>query len=147
MAGRASRRTIWATLALVAVALLLPPFVNVNRYRVRVAQSISRALGRDVTVSNIELKVLPRPGLVLSNFVVAEDASYGAEPMLRAESVTAYLRLTSLWRGRLEIGTLDLDNPSLNLVRRTDRHWNLEELVQRASQVASAPTNEKRPEA
>src|SRR5271157_41710 len=147
MAGRASRRTIWATLALVAVALLLPPFVNVNRYRVRVAQSISRALGRDVTVSNIKLKLLPRPGLVLSDFVVGEDPSYGAEPMLRAASVTAYLRLTSLWRGRLEIGTLDLDDPSLNLVRRPDGHWNLEELVQRASSVASAPTNETRPEA
>ena len=62
---------------------------------------------------------------MLSNFVVAEDPSYGAEPMLRAETVTAYLRLTSLWRGRLEIGTLDLDNPSLNLVRRADGHWNL----------------------
>ena len=43
-----------------------------------------RALGREVSVSNIELKLLPRPGLVLSNFVVAEDSSYGAEPMLRA---------------------------------------------------------------
>ena len=146
MTGRASRRMMWASLALVAGALLVP-FVNVNRYRIRVGQSIGRALGRDVTVSHIELKLLPRPGLVLSNFVVAEDPSYGAEPMLRAGSVTAYLRVTSLWRGRLEIGTLDLDNPSLNLVRRPDGHWNLEELVQRASQVASAPTTKTRPEA
>ena len=83
---------------------------------------------------------------MLSNFVVAENPSYGAEPMLRAETVTAYLRLTSLWRGRLEIGTLDLDSPSLNLVRRPDGHWNVEELVERASQVSSAPTTETRPE-
>ncbi len=68
-------------------------------------------------------------------------------PCCGLRSVTAYLRLTSLWRGRLEIGTLDLDNPSLNLVRRPDGHWNLEELVQRASQVASAPTTKTRPEA
>ena len=68
------------------------------------------------------------------------------EPMLRADTVTAYLRLTSLWRGRLEIGTLDLDNPSLNLVRRTDGHWNIEELVERAAQVSPAPTGKTRPE-
>src|SRR5208283_740624 len=109
-------------------------------YRKRVTDDLSRALGRGVAVSNIELKLLPRPGLVLSNFVVAEDPGYGAEPMLRAGTVTAYIRLTSLWRGRLEIGTLDLDNPSLNLVRRSDGHWNLEELVERTSQGASAPT-------
>ena len=138
---------MWAILLIVLLALLVPPFVNVNRYRNRVAEAISRALGREVTVSGIELKLLPRPGLVLSNFVVADDPSYGAEPMLRADTVTAYLRLTSLWRGRLEIGTLDLDNPSLNLVRRSDGHWNLEELVERTSQVASAPTAKTRPEA
>ncbi|HEY5175849.1 MAG TPA: AsmA family protein [Terriglobales bacterium] len=146
MRGRTARRMMWAILLIVLLAVLVPPFVNVNRYRKRVAEAISRALGRDVTVSRIELKLLPRPGIVLSNFVVAENPSYGAEPMLRADTVTAFLRVTSLWRGRLEIGTLDLDTPSLNLVRRSDGHWNVEELVERASQVSSAPTTKTRPE-
>ncbi|MGB8768969.1 MAG: AsmA family protein [Candidatus Korobacteraceae bacterium] len=147
MPGGTARRVIWATLAVVLLAVLVPPFVNVNRYRNRVAEAIGQALGREVTVSRIALKLLPRPGIVLSNFVVAENPSYGEEPMLRADSVTAFLRLTSLWRGRLEIGTLDLDSPSLNLVRRSDGHWNVEDLVERASHVASAPTTKIRPEA
>jgi hypothetical protein len=148
MAGRRARRVMWTTLLLVVLGLLLvPPFINVNRYRKRVADSISQALGREVSVSGIELTMLPRPGLVLSNFVVADDPSYGAEPMLRAPTVTAYIRLTSLWRGRLEIGRLNLDSPSLNLVRRSDGHWNLEELLERTTQASSAPTTKTRPEA
>ncbi len=147
MRRRTSRRLMWLLMLAIVLALALPPFINVNRYRGRVAGSISRALGREVTVSNIELKLLPRPGLVLHNFVADDDPSYGAEPMLRADNVTAYLRLTSLWRGRLEIGTLDLDNPSLNLVRRSDGHWNIEELVERASRTNPAPTGKSRPEA
>jgi hypothetical protein len=147
MRRRMSRRLMWLVMLAIALALVLPPFINVNRYRGRVAGAISRALGRDVTVSNIELKVLPRPGVILYNFVAADNPNYGAEPMLRADQVTAYLRLTSLWRGRLEIGTLDLDNPSLNLVRRSDGHWNIEELVERASQTNPAPTARRRPEA
>jgi hypothetical protein len=138
---------MWMIMLAIVLALVLPPFINVNRYRGRVAGAISRALGREVAVSNIELKLLPRPGVVLYNFIAADDPSYGAEPMLRADTVTAYLRLTSLWRGRLEIGTLDLDNPSLNLVRRSDGHWNIEELVERASQTNPAPTSKRRPEA
>jgi hypothetical protein len=147
MRRRTSRRLMWAVVLAILLALVLPPFINVNRYRARVAGAISRALGRDVTVSSLEFKLLPRPGLVLHNFVAADDPSYGAEPMLRADTVTAYLRLTSLWRGRLEIGTLDLENASLNLVRRPDGHWNVEELVERASQVNPAPTGRVRPEA
>lgn len=146
MRRRTSRRLLWAGLLVLLLAFVLPPFINVNRYRARAAGAISRALGRNVAVSNIELKLLPRPGLVLYNFVVADDPAFGAEPMLRADSVTAYLRLTSLWRGRLEIGTLDLDNPSLNLVRRQDGHWNVEQLLERTSEVRPAPTAELRPE-
>jgi len=144
MRRRTSRRVMWATFLLLLLALVLPPFINVNRYRSRVAGAISRALGRDVTVSTIQLKLLPRPGLVLSNFVVADPAAYGAEPMLRADTVTAYIRLTSLWRGRMEIGSLDLDNPSLNLVRRADGRWNAEELLERAAQSSPAPTGKLR---
>jgi AsmA-like protein len=142
MRRRTSRRITWTVLLALLLALVVPPFVNVNRYRNRVAGAIGRALGRDVTVSAISLKLLPRPGLVLDNFVAADDATFGAEPMLRADTVTAYLRLTSLWRGRLEIGTLDLDNPSLNLVRRSDGRWNVQQLLERAAQASPAPTGE-----
>ncbi len=135
-----------AVLALIVLAVLIPPYVNVNRYRNRVADAIARALGRNVSVSHIELQLLPRPGLVLSNFEVADDPSYGTEPMLRAGTVTALLRFSSLWRGHLEIGTLEIENPSLNLVRRADGHWNLGELVERSGQVSPAPTSKPRPE-
>src|SRR5512142_2176249 len=118
MRRRTSRRLMWMVMAAIVLALVVPPSINVSRYRGRVAGAIGRALGREVTVSDLELKLLPRPGVILYNFVAADDPSYGAEPMLRADTVTAYLRLTSLWRGRLEIGTLELENASLNAVRR-----------------------------
>ena len=137
---------LWGVFLLVLIAALVPPWINVGRFRARVVDSISRAVGRNVSASGISLRLLPRPGLVLSGFVVADDPVYGAEPMLRAEEVAAYIRLSSLWRGRLEIGTLELDNPSLNLVRGPDGHWNVEMLIQRTSQVSSAPTTAKRPE-
>jgi AsmA family/AsmA-like C-terminal region len=148
MAGGMSRRTRWILIAVgvILAAIIVPPFLNVNRYRNQVAAAIGRALGRDVSVAGIELKMMPRPGMVLSGFVVADGPSYGTEPMLRADTVTAYLRLSSLWRGKLEIGTLALENPSLNLVRRSDGRWNLEDLVERASQAQSAPTASTRPE-
>ncbi|HEX7962786.1 MAG TPA: AsmA-like C-terminal region-containing protein, partial [Terriglobales bacterium] len=60
--------------------------------------------------------------------------------VLRASSVHAKLRLSSFWRGKLEIASLSLNNASLNLVRAPDGSWNVERLLMQATQIPSAPT-------
>jgi len=119
---------------------VLPPFINVGRFKGRVTESMSSALGRPVTVDSVELRLFPQPGFYLENVVVGDDPAYSAEPLLHAEEVTAYLRLSSLWRARLEIARLSLKYPSLNLVEREDASWNLESLLWKASRTQAAPT-------
>jgi len=134
-------------LVVLAVLCLIRP--GANRLRSRIVNSISLALGRSVDVSSVSLRLLPQPGFDLENFVVHDDPAFGAEPVLRAQEVTALLRMTSLLRGQLEISTLSLAEPSLNLVRNPEGHWNLENLVERAGRISTAPTSkpkaEKRP--
>jgi AsmA protein len=138
---RLGKRSIPAILvALLLVGIFVPPFINVSRYRIRIAEAISRALGRPVTVGGISLRLLPQPGFDLANLVVGDDPAFGYEPILRADEVTASLRLSSLWRGQLEIAQLRLKYPSLNLVRNADGQWNLESLLWRASRTETAPT-------
>jgi hypothetical protein len=140
-AGKAMRRWVLIAAALVVAALVLPPFINVSRYKSRVIASMSNALGRPVTVDAVELRLLPEPGFDLNNVAIGDDPAYSAEPILHAEEVTAYLRLSSLWRGRLEISRLNLNYPSLNLVEREDGSWNLESLLWKASRTQAAPTS------
>jgi hypothetical protein len=143
-----SRRgwVVCAILLLTALFLVRP---GANRLKARIVGSISLALGRPVDVGSVRLRLLPQPGFELDNFVVHDDPAFGAEPMLRAQQVTASLRLTSLVRGRLEIARLDLTEPSFNLVHGPEGHWNIEKLVERAEKIPIAPTakskSEKRP--
>jgi hypothetical protein len=134
-------------LVLLAAICLFRP--GANRLRSQIVRSISLALGRSVEVSSVSLRFLPQPGFDLENFVVHDGPDFGAEPVLRAQEVTALLRISSLLRGRLEIATLSLTEPSLNLVRNSEGHWNLENLVERADKISAAPTGkaktEKRP--
>jgi hypothetical protein len=134
-------------LALVFLALFLPPLLNVNRYRATITNSISQALGRPVKVDTIALRLVPQPGFDLENISIGDDPAISAEPILRAEEVTAYLRLSSLWRGQLEIAKLSLRYPSLNIVRAADGSVNLESLLWHASRTPVAPTSQRRPEA
>ncbi len=131
---------------LVLLGVLLPPFVSITRYRSQVTGALSRALGREVTVGSVSLRLLPQPGITLQDFVVREDPRFGAEPMLHASEVVATLRVSSMWRGRFEVASLSLKEPSLNLVRSADGHWNIESLLPRAAQTPTAPTAKPRPE-
>lgn len=144
--SRATRNFAVGIAALVLLALLVPPLISMGRFHARIDQSIGRALGRQVSIGEVNLRLLPQPGFDLQRLVVSDDPSFSAEPMLRADEVTAYLRLSSLWRGRLEIARLSLQNPSLNLVRR-DGRWNIYALLERTARTPSAPTAQSKPEA
>ena len=138
--GRSGRRVMVALLLTLLLALFVPPYVNLQRFRATLESSIGGALGRRVTIGAANLRLLPRPGFDFNGFTVYDDPSISAEPMLRADTVTASLRLASLWRGRLEIASLTLRDLSLNVVRAPDRRWNVEGLLTRASRLPSAPT-------
>ena len=63
-AGKTIRRGALIAVALAVAALVLPPFINVGRYKGRVVESMSNALGRPVTVGAIELRLLPAARLL-----------------------------------------------------------------------------------
>jgi AsmA-like protein len=135
-----NRRIILGMVLILLLGTFVPPLINFGRFRFRVADALGNALGRSVSVGAVHLRLVPRPGLDIEKLVVQDDPAFSAEPLLRADQVTAALRLTSLWRGRLEIASLSLSYPSLNLVRAPNGHWNLEPLLERARQIPTAPT-------
>ena len=127
-------------LVLFLMAIFLPPLINLGKYRRRITASMSEALGRPVYVGGMQLRLLPMPGIVMSDLTVDEDSAFGSEPALHATSVIASLRITSLWRGRLEVSRISLDDANLNLVRNASGEWSLGSILLRASQIPNAPT-------
>lgn len=130
------RSKLWiAALALTILVsiIVIPPLVSINRYKSRIARAMSASLGRPVHMSGVEMRILPRPGFVITDLTVEEDPAYGGEPVLHANEVTAAIRLLSLWRGRLEISRISVDEASLNLVRTSEGRWNLDTLFRTAA--------------
>ena len=74
---RLGKKGILAILAaLILIAISVPPFINVSRYRARLADAISRELGRPVTLGGITLRLLPQPGFDLVNLVVGRSPRF-----------------------------------------------------------------------
>ena len=140
------RRLLYVAFAALAVLLLvlLPPLISVNRYQKRIANSISDSLGRPVHLDKVSLNLLPLPGFTLENFVVDEDPAFGSEPVIRANSVRATLRLSSLWTRRVEFSTISFTEPSVNLVHTAAGKWNIESILLHAAHIEAAPTAQKK---
>lgn len=125
-----------AVILLILAVLIVPSLVSVSRYQSRITRLVAASVGRPVRLSSVELRLLPRPGFVLTDLTVEEEPAYGAEPLLHANTVTASIRLLSLWRGRLEISRISVDEASVNLVRTAAGRWNLESLFRTAAAKA-----------
>jgi AsmA protein len=136
-----------AIAALLLILFLFRP--GVYRLRNRIAITIGSGLGRRVALDSVRLRLLPRPGFDLEGLVIYDDPAFSAEPMIRAQEVSAAIRFRSLLRGRLEIATLSATEPSINLVRNDQGRWNLASLIERNAQIPAAPTgkpaSERRP--
>jgi len=134
------RSKLWIValaLTILVAIIVIPPLVSINQYKSRIARAMSNSLGRPVHMSAVELRLLPRPGFVITDLTVDEDPAYGAEPVLHANTVTAAIRLFSLWRGRLDMSRISVDEASLNLVRTPDGRWNLDTLFRTAARSQS----------
>jgi len=153
MTEEAQGRSVWRSklwiaalaLTILVAIIVIPPLVSINRYKSRIARAMSNSLGRPVLMSGVELRLLPRPGFVITDLTVDEDPAYGAEPVLHANTVTAAIRLSSLWRGRLEMSRISVDEASLNLVRTPDGRWNLDTLFRTAARSQTEGVNQAKP--
>jgi hypothetical protein len=95
--------------------------------RRRLSARLESAIGRPVEVEDYSLTLLGVPQLEANSVQVAEDPRFGQEYFMRADELTFSPRWSALLHGRVEIGTLSLTRPSLNLVLSPDGRWNLAE--------------------
>jgi len=127
--GKIRKHWKWAT-GLVVLAFVLQFGVNqiLSAHRVRAAMisRLERTFGRRVEVRAFAVSLVPLPSLDADAISVGEDPAFGNEYFLRADHLSARLRLLGLLRGHLEFGTLSLDRPSLILVKNAEGRWNLE---------------------
>ena len=98
-----------------------------TRLQSRITGRLENVFGRPVEVGRYDFSLWGGPTLIAESVIFAEDPRFGHEYFLRAESVTVRLRWQSLLRGHMELGTVSLTRPSLNLVRNADGDWNLAE--------------------
>ncbi|QSQ17040.1 AsmA family protein [Myxococcus landrumensis] len=121
---------------LIAGAVLLKPAWVGERLRGQVETAASRALGHRVTVEKLSPRWFPTPGVTLTN--LRAQGLENEPPLLEVSRATATVQLWPLVRSlgkEVRVGSVTLDGPQVNLVRRADGTWNYQSVGQPPADV------------
>ena len=109
---------------IVVVIVAVPLVVDVNRYHGMVQAQLEKALGRPVTFGNMHLSMTP-PSIRIENVTIGEDPQFGAGPFAKAQYIDTSVKLLPLVRGNVDIRSLTLDHPQVELIKNAGGAWNL----------------------
>ena len=129
---------------LIVVILALPLFVNVNKFKPTLETDISTALGRQVTIGNINLAILSG-GVTIDDVAIADDPAFSRSSFLTAKQVTAGVALIPLiFSQKLEVSSFTVTDPVVTLLRSSPGAWNFSSFGAngtKGKQGASGETN------
>jgi AsmA protein len=129
----------------VIAALVLPHFLDVNSYRGQIQAQLQQKLGRPVTLGEMKLSLLP-PSVRVANVVIGEDpAVRTGKPFAVVQELYVSVKLLPLLAKNIEISSLELQRPQIEMVKSASGKWNFSTLGSPTQQQAQAPNQPQQP--
>src|SRR5579871_2577956 len=125
--------------AVVVLAVISLPFlINVDQFRPTLQSDLSSALGRDVTLGNLQLKILSGE-VTADDLSVSEDPAFGKPAFLQAKSLHVGVELWPfIFSRKLIVTDLTIDQPEIDLVQANTGAWNFSSLGGKSNPAPSS---------
>jgi AsmA protein len=131
---------IFLAIGILAV-VSLPFIINVNQFRPTLESELSGALGREVKLGNLQLKILSGE-VTADDLSVAEDPAYGKPAFLRAKSLHVGVEVWPfLFSRKLIVTYLTISQPEIALVQSPSGDWNFSSLGGKSRTAPVATTS------
>jgi AsmA protein len=115
---------------LVAAALIVPHLIDINQYHGQIQTQLEKRLGRQVQLGNMSLSLFP-PSFQVENATIAEDPRFGTQrSFATVEKLGVSVKFWPLLSKEVEVKSLELDRPHIELVRDAQGVWNFATLGQ-----------------
>jgi AsmA protein len=138
---------VGAVVALVVlVAVCLPLFLNADTFRTRIESTLTKSLGRKVTIGKLDLSVWTG-GLVATTTTVADDPAFSTQPFIQADSVKIGVEILPLVLSKeIHIRGFSLLSPKVQLLRAANGTWNYSTIGKTAFTAQDADTKQAFPD-
>src|SRR5579864_5270888 len=124
---------------LVAAALIVPHLIDVNRYHDKIQAELQKRLGRQVSLGQMHLSLFP-PSFQVENATISDDPRFNSQrPFAAAEKLAISVKFWPLLHKDVEVKSLELDRPHIELMRDAQGAWNLASLGHQTTAASSEP--------
>jgi uncharacterized protein involved in outer membrane biogenesis len=120
-------------LFLVALILVGPALIRVNRYRPQVISYLQEKTGKQVEIGRLSLTVFPL-AIHIDNLGVKNPPLFPHGYIVKVARIDASFNIGALLRRQVAIKSLVLGDPILNLTSDPDGPWNFENPQAKVSQ-------------
>ena len=125
---------------IIGILLVAPLFFNVNQYRPQIQSELQQKLGRQVTLGELHLGLLP-PRVRVENVSVSDDPHFSTGPFAQVQELDVSIALLPLLSKKVEVQSLTLQRPHIELVRNAQGVWNFSTIGQPSA--GAAPPQKK----
>lgn len=115
---------ILAATIIVVSALVLNLNSLITRNKDYLIGQAEQALGRKITVGDVEATIWSGIGVRLANFAMADDPTYGSEDFVRARDLQVNFKLWPLLKREVQVKRLILHDPVVRVIRSTTGEFN-----------------------
>lgn len=133
---------------LIVLFLALTVFLltfDLNRFRPMITQKASTALGRQVTIDDMSMKVSLIPTVAVKGVKVSNPAGFDAQtPMAQIDEMDVTLALLPLMSGNVELKDFNLGTALINLIQMKDKNnWTFGEVQPAVQTPKTVNANQK----
>lgn len=113
---------------IVVIIVLVPFFVNADRFRPTIESQLQSSLGRQVTIGKLGLSLLAG-GVTADNIAISDDPAFSKGPFLTAKKLEVGVKLLPLiFSHSVEVTGITIEQPDLTLVHSASGQWNFSSL-------------------
>jgi uncharacterized protein involved in outer membrane biogenesis len=128
----------------IAAVLVVPHLIDVNQYRGQIQAELQKRLNRPVQLGNMNLSVIPL-AVQVDNVSIGDDPTFRSNvPFAQVQRLDVHVKLFPLLAQNIEVSSLSLERPKIELIRNTAGVWNFASLGHNstAPQANQAPPSQ-----
>jgi AsmA protein len=128
----------------IAVGILFATF-NPNDYRGTIQTKLEQQLNRKVTLGDMSLGLFPLRFKV-ANLAISEDPKFSSKSaFIQTQELSVSVKLLPLLSKSVEVDSLSLQRPNVELIKNAQGVWNFASLGQKEPAAAPAPSAAPKP--
>ena len=136
--NRTLRYILIAVGVLLVLAVVVPFFIPVNRFRPTIEEKASAALGRKVQVGDLGFSLL-HGALTAKDLSIGDDPKFSPSPFLTAKSLDVGVEVMPLiFSKQLNVTDIVIDEPQVTLLRDARGDWNYSTIGATSSDASKA---------